>query len=74
LSVTPTFVKVSKDQNKSFANKLDKFKTDVDTPLIAILTLNTLAHTVGAIAVVRHYLCILQPKSLPLLTAVSPQY
>ncbi len=51
LSVTPTFVNVSKEQKKPFANGLEKLKKDVDRPLIAILTLNTIAHTVGAILV-----------------------
>lgn len=51
LSVTPTFVNVSKEADKSFARGLEKLKRDVDSPLIAILTLNTFAHTVGAIMV-----------------------
>lgn len=32
-------------------NLLDRFKEDIDRPLSAILTLNTVAHTVGAIGV-----------------------
>ena len=51
LSVTPTFVNVNKKEGKPFATKLETLKKDVDKPLIAILTLNTLAHTVGAILV-----------------------
>ncbi len=51
LSVTPTFVNVKKKEGKSFALGLEKLKKDVDKPLIAILTLNTIAHTVGAILV-----------------------
>lgn len=51
LSVTPTFVNVSKSENKSFAKGLENLKKDVDKPLIAILTINTIAHTVGAILV-----------------------
>lgn len=51
LSVTPTFVNVSKSENKSFAAGLEALKSDVDKPLIAILTINTIAHTVGAILV-----------------------
>ncbi len=51
LSVTPTFVKVKKSEGKAYANALEKLKQDVDKPLIAILTLNTIAHTVGAILV-----------------------
>ena len=51
LSVSPTFINVSKGENKSFAEGLEQLKNDVDRPLIAILTLNTIAHTVGAILV-----------------------
>lgn len=51
LSVTPTFVNVKKKEGKTFAIQLEALKKDVDKPLIAILTLNTLAHTVGAILV-----------------------
>ncbi len=51
LSVTPTFINVKKQEGKSFATNLEELKKDVDRPLIAILTLNTIAHTVGAILV-----------------------
>ncbi len=51
LSVTPTFINVKKKEGKAFATELENLKKDVDKPLIAILTLNTIAHTVGAILV-----------------------
>lgn len=51
LSITPTFVNVKKREGKAYALTLEKLKQDVDKPLIAILTLNTIAHTVGAILV-----------------------
>lgn len=51
LSVTPTFINVKKQEGKSYATDLEDLKKDVDRPLIAILTLNTIAHTVGAILV-----------------------
>lgn len=51
LSVTPTFINVKKKEGKAFANDLEVLKKDVDKPLIAILTVNTIAHTVGAILV-----------------------
>ncbi|UOB15931.1 CNNM domain-containing protein [Abyssalbus ytuae] len=51
LSITPTFLNVKKSEGKSYAYSLEKLKKDVDKPLIAILTLNTIAHTVGAILV-----------------------
>lgn len=51
LSVTPTFVNIKKKEGKAYALTLEELKKDVDKPLIAILTLNTIAHTVGAILV-----------------------
>lgn len=51
LSVTPTFINLKKKEGKSYATGLEELKKDVDKPLIAILTLNTIAHTVGAILV-----------------------
>ena len=51
LSITPTFINVKKKEGKAYAENLEEFKKDVDKPLIAILTLNTIAHTVGAILV-----------------------
>ncbi|WP_452225546.1 CNNM domain-containing protein [Lacinutrix chionoecetis] len=51
LSVTPTFINVKKQEGKHYATALEALKKDVDRPLIAILTLNTIAHTVGAILV-----------------------
>ncbi|PKA98407.1 CBS domain containing-hemolysin-like protein [Flavobacteriaceae bacterium MAR_2009_75] len=51
LSITPTFINVKKKEGKAYAIVLEELKQDVDKPLIAILTLNTVAHTVGAILV-----------------------
>lgn len=51
LSVTPTFINVKKQEGKDYAFTLETLKKDVDKPLIAILTLNTIAHTLGAMMV-----------------------
>ncbi|MDY7394637.1 hemolysin family protein [Aureibaculum sp. 2210JD6-5] len=51
LSITPTFINVKLKEGKAYAATLETLKKDVDKPLIAILTLNTVAHTVGAILV-----------------------
>lgn len=51
LSITPTFLKVKKQEGKTYATTLEALKEDVDKPLIAILTLNTIAHTLGAMMV-----------------------
>ena len=51
LSITPSFINIKKSQGKGYTDTLEHLKKDVDKPLIAILTLNTIAHTVGAILV-----------------------
>ena len=51
LSVTPTFIKIKKKAGKQYADTLEELKKDVDKPLISILTLNTIAHTLGAMMV-----------------------
>ncbi|MGY5845896.1 CNNM domain-containing protein [Salegentibacter sp. HM20] len=51
LSFTPSFIKMKKKEGKSYAKDLLHLKQDIDKPLIAILTVNTVAHTVGAIMV-----------------------
>lgn len=51
LSFTPHFLKMKEQEGKSFATEIINLKKDVDQPLIAILTVNTIAHTVGALLV-----------------------
>ncbi len=54
LSINPTFINIKKKEGLGYAKTLDHLKNDIDKPIIAILTLNTLAHTVGAILVGVH--------------------
>ncbi len=51
LSITPTFAEVKLREGGSTGRHLKAFKDNIDRPLAAILTLNTIAHTVGAIGV-----------------------
>ena len=51
LSYTPHFLKMKEQEGKTYATDIIKLKKDVDQPLIAILTVNTIAHTVGALMV-----------------------
>ena len=51
LSITPSFVRSELAKGSALGATLEKFKNDIDRPLSAILTLNTIAHTVGAIGV-----------------------
>ena len=51
LSITPSFIGGKINENKAYAKSLKKFKEQIDTPLAAILTINTIANTIGAIGV-----------------------
>ena len=51
LSITPAYVAAQDRDNTAISRNLSRFKEDIDRPLAAILTLNTIAHTVGAIGV-----------------------
>lgn len=48
LSITPSFVEASEEDNPKLAEKLRSLRADIERPLAAILSLNTIAHTVGA--------------------------
>ncbi|MES9959429.1 MAG: hemolysin family protein [Sedimenticola sp.] len=48
LSVTMAHVAVLEQEGKPYGALLRKHKSDINKPLAAILTLNTIAHTVGA--------------------------
>ena len=48
LSITPGFIQQELNSGKKYAVYLSKMKENVDEPLSAILTLNTIAHTMGA--------------------------
>jgi CBS domain containing-hemolysin-like protein len=51
LSIPVSFVKTKVLQGSKTAKKLMDFKDDIDKPLSSILSLNTIAHTVGAAGV-----------------------
>jgi CBS domain containing-hemolysin-like protein len=51
LSITPSYVTRLRSDGGQIGATLEEFKADIDRPLAAILTLNTIAHTVGAIGV-----------------------
>lgn len=51
LSITPSFAQIKQQEGTSLGSHLQSFKENIDRPLSAILTLNTIAHTVGAIGV-----------------------
>ncbi|MBX2849201.1 MAG: DUF21 domain-containing protein, partial [Acidiferrobacterales bacterium] len=51
LSITPTYARIEQQKGTTLGQTLQNFKENIDQPLAAILTLNTIAHTVGAIGV-----------------------
>ena len=51
LSITPSFTEQKLQEGGSVGATLKDYKENIDRPLSAILTLNTIAHTVGAIGV-----------------------
>ncbi len=51
LSTTTAYISVREQKGKPGAGLLRKLKTDIDSPLAAILSLNTIAHTIGAAGV-----------------------
>ena len=51
LSITPSYAQVKLKEGSPTGRQLQSFKANIDRPLAAILTLNTIAHTVGAIGV-----------------------
>lgn len=48
LSVTPSYISALAEENPDAAARLNIQKENVESPLVAILTLNTISHTVGA--------------------------
>lgn len=51
LSISPSYMQVQLNEGSSIGRKLASFKDNIDRPLAAILSLNTVAHTAGAIGV-----------------------
>ncbi len=51
LSVTTAYIRVLEQEGSPSAARWSKLKSDIDAPLAAILSLNTIAHTVGAAGV-----------------------
>lgn len=51
LSITPSYVALLENQNSKSGEILRELKEDIDQPLSAILSLNTIAHTIGAAGV-----------------------
>ena len=48
LSISPSYIEIKANEEKKFGLILKELKNDIDRPLAAILTLNTIANTIGA--------------------------
>ena len=48
LTLTPAYISLLVEKRPRVGQLLQRYKADVDQPLAAILSLNTIAHTVGA--------------------------
>jgi CBS domain containing-hemolysin-like protein len=51
LSITPSYAQIKLKEGSRIGKLIQSFKEDIGRPLAAILTLNTIAHTVGAVGV-----------------------
>lgn len=72
LSITPSYVHEQERLGSRVGTRLKEFKANIDVPLGAILTLNTIAHTGGAIGV-GEQATVIWADSSPLITgAVVP--
>lgn len=70
LSVTPAYVGTLTEKGRKVGTVLRRLKEEVDRPLAAILTLNTVAHTVGAVGVGAEAQKIWGSESLTVASAV----
>ena len=48
LTVSPSDIQAAKQRGAKWADRFEILKSDIDKPLSAILTLNTVAHTMGS--------------------------
>ncbi len=70
LSITPSYVVLKEQEQPKVGALLKKLKEDIDRPLSAILTLNTIAHTVGAAGVGAQALIVFGDAYLSIVSAV----
>jgi CBS domain containing-hemolysin-like protein len=70
LSITPSFTAAFEEVHPRTGKLLHRLKTDIDRPLAAILTLNTIAHTVGAAGVGAQAVTVFGSQYLGITSAV----
>lgn len=72
LSAPMSFVSMLEKEGRKGATLLKKYKQDIDKPIAAILSLNTISHTVGAAGVGAQSEYCLAVSSLLWLLPYSP--
>jgi len=70
LSITASHVSIVSTENPKLGKDLQDFKSNIDKPLAAILTLNTFAHTIGAAGVGAQAQILWGDESLTLISIV----
>jgi len=70
LSITPAYARLQLEGGGRTGARLERFKRNIDQPLAAILTLNTIAHTVGAIGVGQQA-ALIWADANPLITSLA---
>lgn len=70
LSVTPSFIALKESMGSKSGKLLVELKKDIDRPLSAILSLNTIAHTVGAAGVGAQSLALFGSAYLSITSAI----
>lgn len=70
LSITPSYVQSLSSTRPAVFQQLQELKANIDQPLAAILSLNTIAHTVGAAGVGAQAALVFENMSVGLISAV----
>ncbi|MGI3098799.1 hemolysin family protein [Vibrio diabolicus] len=70
LSISPSYIAQLNQQGHPAAGQLAKLKSDIDRPLASILTLNTIAHTIGAATAGAQAAVVFGSKALGIFSAV----
>lgn len=70
LSVSDSYVAMIEEEGLHYATQLRQMKEDIDKPLATILSLNTIAHTVGAAGVGAQAQIIFGEASLTIVSAI----
>lgn len=70
LSITPSYVQSLSEKNPKLSKQLQELKEKIDRPLAAILSLNTIAHTIGAAGVGAQAVIVFEDISVGVVSAV----